>query len=112
MGDFWGCLGASCRCLAASWAKRVEKGRPKAAQESPKEHWIGQKSSPREAQQGQEAPRETPKSPREAQEAPREVRKTLKEFEGVPESTQDKLRKHHESKSARKQPNTAPPKNL
>ena len=71
LGDFWGCLGAPCRCLAASWAKRVEKGRPRAAQESPKEHWIDQKSSPREAQQGQEGPRETPRSPREAQEAPK-----------------------------------------
>ena len=71
LGDFWGCLGAPCRCLAAFWAKRFEKGRPRAAQESPKEHWIGQKSSPREAQQGQEGPRETPRSPREAQEAPK-----------------------------------------
>ena len=38
LGNFWGCLGAPCRCLAAFWAKRFEKGRPRAAQESPKEH--------------------------------------------------------------------------
>ena len=71
LSDFWGCLGAPCHCLAASWAKKVEKGRPRPAQESPKEHWISQKSSPREAQQGQEGPRETPRSLREAQEAPK-----------------------------------------
>ena len=37
LGEFWGCLGAPCRCLAASWAKRVEKGSTRAAQQSPKE---------------------------------------------------------------------------
>ena len=90
LGDFWGCLGH----LVAAWPRlgqRVEKK----AQEQPKR-----------VQKRPQDPRERPKR------LPREVPKTPKEFEGVPESTQDKLRKHRESKSTRKQPNTAPPKNL
>ena len=105
MGDFWGCLGAPCRCLAASWARRVEKGGPKAAQEIPKEA----QERPNKAKKAQERPQDPRERPKRL---PREAPKTPKEFEGVPESTQDKLRKHREGKSARKQPNTAPPKNL
>ena len=98
MGDFWDYLGAPCRCLAASLAKRVEKGGPRAAQERPNK-----------AKKAQERPQDLRERPKRL---PREAPKTPKEFEGVPGSTQDKLRKHRESKKARKQPNAAPPKNL
>ena len=116
LGVSWATFGAVLGHLVAAWPPLGPRGSKRDAQEQPKRV---QKSTGQAKRAAQERPnkakkaQERPQDPRERpKKLPREVPKTPKEFEGVPESTQDKLRKHRESKSTRKQPNTAPPKNL
>ncbi len=67
LGNFWGRLGAPCCRLAASWAKRVTRGSPRAAQEPPKE---------------------TPDRPREAQGQPKRRPTRLKKVQERPKTSE------------------------
>ena len=102
--------------LVAAWPPLGPRGSKRHAQEQPKRvqkstRWAKRAAQerPNKAKKAQERPQDPRERPKRI---PMEVPKAPKEFEGVLGNTQDKLRKHRETKSARKQPNTAPPKNL
>ena len=112
-GIYWATFAAVLGHLVAAWPPFGPRGSKRDAQEQSKRALDKPKRAAQERPNKAKKAQERPQDPRERpKRLPRKVPKTPKEFEVVPKSTQDKLRKHRESKSARRQPNTAPPKNL